>query len=166
MSPVKKILTVFTLCLLISGRLYAQWTAADSVWLQEVISGKTEIRLNPEVRKAIEEDRLINRGEKISSDNQISDNQNLNSAEKIPLIIDFSPFLRFTYLDPALRPFESIYFSTGMSGMSGPINPFLSPPAVTVPDPATGSAPASHRVFFMFNLTEIIDYLSAKAKEK
>ncbi len=43
-----------------TGNLYAQWTEKDSLWLQEVLSGKEQIRLNPETMKAIESGSLIN----------------------------------------------------------------------------------------------------------
>lgn len=41
--------------------IYAQWTAADSLWLQNIIEGKDSIRLNPETMRAIEEGTFLNR---------------------------------------------------------------------------------------------------------
>ena len=40
--------------------VYAQWTEKDSLWLDGVLSGKEQIRLNPETMKAIREGTFIN----------------------------------------------------------------------------------------------------------
>jgi len=168
MIKIKHILTVLSLSLLFAGRLYAQWTEADSVWLQGVISGKTELRLKPEVKKAIEEDRLINhgedRGDSNLSDELIYDSKQLSSSSKYPLVIDFNRFLRVTRLDDPAKASELI----NLKSVNYRVNPFSSPPTIarTAPDPISQITPASHRVYFMINLTEILNYLSSIAKEK
>ena len=43
-------------------RIWAQqtWTAKDSLWLQRVLAGQDTVRLDPEVKRAIERGELIN----------------------------------------------------------------------------------------------------------
>lgn len=48
------------ICLNGTEYVYAQWTEKDSVWLQNVISGKVKIELNQEAIEAIESGTLIN----------------------------------------------------------------------------------------------------------
>lgn len=48
------------ICLNGTQYVYGQWTEKDSVWLQNIISGKEKIELNPEAIKAIESGNLIN----------------------------------------------------------------------------------------------------------
>lgn len=47
-------------CIHSSGTMYAQWTEKDSLWLKDVLSGKEQIRLNPETKEAIEKGTFIN----------------------------------------------------------------------------------------------------------
>ena len=50
----KQLLIVMLICL--KGADYIstqQWTKKDSVWLQNVLSGKEKLELNPETMKAI-----------------------------------------------------------------------------------------------------------------
>lgn len=42
------------------GTVCAQWSEKDSLWLQEVLSGKEKIELSPEALKAIQSGTLIN----------------------------------------------------------------------------------------------------------
>lgn len=44
-----------------TDKIYAQWAAVDSLWLQNIIEGKDSIRLNPETMRAIEEGTFLNR---------------------------------------------------------------------------------------------------------
>ena len=37
-----------------------QWTAQDSLWLKRVLAGQDTVKLDPEVRRAIERGELIN----------------------------------------------------------------------------------------------------------
>ncbi|MDD4660213.1 MAG: hypothetical protein PHF73_06035 [Massilibacteroides sp.] len=52
-------LLMFVVFVSIATHLYAQWTKEDSIWMEDVKSGKTKIELNQETLKAIEEGRLI-----------------------------------------------------------------------------------------------------------
>lgn len=56
----KYLLIYFLVGLQSSGAIYAQWTKKDSVWLEDVLSGKEEIKLNPETMKAIRSGKFIN----------------------------------------------------------------------------------------------------------
>ncbi|MGL4228562.1 MAG: hypothetical protein ACRCR3_07975, partial [Tannerellaceae bacterium] len=38
----------------------AQWTEKDSIWLQDVLNGKRQLKLNPEIQKQIESGTFIN----------------------------------------------------------------------------------------------------------
>ncbi|MCC8133386.1 MAG: hypothetical protein LIP04_07255 [Tannerellaceae bacterium] len=74
---------ILTLCWLHhTGDLWAQWSEKDSVWLKGVLSGKEEIRLRPEVLKAIEAGTLINHDENM--------NQLLSAPPVLPVTRDFS----------------------------------------------------------------------------
>ena len=50
------------LCCMGGIRIWAQqtWTAKDSLWLQRVLAGQDTVRLDPEVKRAIERGELIN----------------------------------------------------------------------------------------------------------
>ncbi|MDR1344665.1 MAG: DUF4858 domain-containing protein [Tannerellaceae bacterium] len=56
----KRILLLVVFCTQYAESVYSQWTREDSVWLQDVLSGKKELRLNKDVLKAIESGTLIN----------------------------------------------------------------------------------------------------------
>jgi hypothetical protein len=45
-----------------TGSLYAQWTEKDSVRIKDILSGKEQLRLNPETMEAIRSGNLINTG--------------------------------------------------------------------------------------------------------
>ena len=51
---------------------HAQWTEQDSLRLQEFLSGKEEIRLNPEFQKAIESGTFLRPDEPICYPHQVS----------------------------------------------------------------------------------------------
>lgn len=53
---------------------FAQWTKEDSLWMEDVKSGKIKIELSPEAKKAIEEGRLL-RFEKEDIDLQRAESQ-------------------------------------------------------------------------------------------
>lgn len=38
----------------------AQWTEKDSIWLQDILNGKRQLKLNPEIQKQIESGTFIN----------------------------------------------------------------------------------------------------------
>ncbi len=56
----KKWIVLLFICMHSTGTLYAQWTKKDSLWLEDVLSGKQKIQLNPETKKAIESGTFIN----------------------------------------------------------------------------------------------------------
>lgn len=45
---------------LTTERANAQWTEKDSIWLQDVLNGKRQLKLNPEIQKQIESGTFIN----------------------------------------------------------------------------------------------------------
>lgn len=62
----KQIIILLLICLSNAETIYAQWTEKDSVWLRNVLSGKEELKLNPEALKAIQSGTLINTEEPAS----------------------------------------------------------------------------------------------------
>ena len=57
----KQLLIVMLICLKGADYISAQqWTKKDSVWLQNVLSGKEKLELNPETMKAIQSGSFIN----------------------------------------------------------------------------------------------------------
>ena len=57
----KQLLIVMLICLRGIDYVSAQqWTKKDSVWLQNVLSGKEKLELNPETMKAIQSGSFIN----------------------------------------------------------------------------------------------------------
>ncbi len=58
----KKWMIVVFICIQQTGTLYAQWTKKDSVWLEDVLSGKEQIQLNPETLDAIRSGNFLNTG--------------------------------------------------------------------------------------------------------
>ncbi|MDL2222059.1 DUF4858 domain-containing protein [Parabacteroides sp. OttesenSCG-928-N08] len=65
--------------------LHAQWTAADSVKLQQFLTGKDTLRLNPETMKAIENGTFLNLQPELS--------QPSASPLQLPLVKDFREYL-------------------------------------------------------------------------
>ncbi|MDH6304376.1 hypothetical protein M2459_001109 [Parabacteroides sp. PF5-5] len=56
----KRLIFFVFICIQQTGYLHAQWTKEDSAWLDDVVSGKKAIKINPEFLKAIENGTLIN----------------------------------------------------------------------------------------------------------
>ncbi|MDR1203362.1 MAG: DUF4858 domain-containing protein [Tannerellaceae bacterium] len=56
----KRFILLLYICVHQTGSLYAQWTKKDSVWLEDILSGKEQLRLNPETMEAIRSGNLIN----------------------------------------------------------------------------------------------------------
>lgn len=54
-----RVIILMLICLSSTGHVFAQWTEKDSIWLQDVLSGKEKVKLNPETMKAIESGTLI-----------------------------------------------------------------------------------------------------------
>ena len=56
----KQLLIVMLICLKGADYISAQqWTKKDSVWLQNVLSGKEKLELNPETMQAIQSSTII-----------------------------------------------------------------------------------------------------------
>ena len=63
----KQLLIVMLICLKGADYISAQqWTKKDSVWLQNVLSGKEKLELNPETMKAIQSGSFINLDENVT----------------------------------------------------------------------------------------------------
>lgn len=56
----RQLLILLFVCLKGTGVAYGQWTSADSLWLQNVLSGKDTLRLNPETMRAIQNGSFLN----------------------------------------------------------------------------------------------------------
>jgi hypothetical protein len=82
----KTIILIFC-CLQNTALIYAQWTKEDSIWLNNVLSGKETIRLNPDVLKAIESGTLLNT-DKLSPAKQMK-----ITPGRIPINKDFTEYL-------------------------------------------------------------------------
>lgn len=82
----KQVLIVMLICLSGTEYVQAQWTKKDSLWLQNVLSGKEKLQLNPETMKAIESGSLINLESPASQ-------MRLAPASKLPITQDFSEYI-------------------------------------------------------------------------
>lgn len=69
-----------------SSHIYAQWTEKDSTWLQNMLSGKDSIRLNPETMKAIQQGNFLN--------TETPHTPMLNSPHELPVLKDFSEYIQ------------------------------------------------------------------------
>lgn len=84
----KQLLIVMLICLKGADYISAQqWTKKDSVWLQNVLSGKEKLELNPETMKAIQSGSLINLDEPAS-------NMKLSPVSPLPILKDFSEYIK------------------------------------------------------------------------
>lgn len=84
----KQLLIVMLICLKGADYISAQqWTKKDSVWLQNVLSGKEELKLNPETMKAIQSGSLINSGRPASE-------MQLAPSGPLPILKDFTEYIR------------------------------------------------------------------------
>lgn len=71
----KQLLIVMLICLKGADYISAQqWTKKDSVWLQNVLSGKEKLELNPETMKAIQSGSFINLDEPASDMKNVTGN--------------------------------------------------------------------------------------------
>ena len=82
----RKRIIILLCCFWYTGLVYAQWTEADSLWLQRILSGKEELKLNPETLKQIESGTLINTDIFLK-------NQEKSAPAEIPLQKDFSEYI-------------------------------------------------------------------------
>ena len=83
----------------------AQWGDKDSVWLQDILSGKQQIQLNPETMKAIESGDLINF--------DFPENKPLMAPPFLPILKEFEDILAdndsaYNKVDPVSLP-PSVY---------------------------------------------------------
>jgi len=79
----KKQLIIWLLfCINGTTQVFAQWTEEDSIWLENVLSGNEQIRLNPETLKAIEKGKFLNTDE--------PDNQLLAVPPILPILKEFN----------------------------------------------------------------------------
>ncbi len=85
----KRLLIVMMICCLNSMGLWAQqWTEKDSVWLQNILSGKEKLELNPETMKAIQSGSFLNLGEPAS-------NMKLATPDvRMQVLKDFSEYIQ------------------------------------------------------------------------
>lgn len=81
----KQLLIWIIICLKGSGLVQAQWTQKDSLWLQNVLSGKDSLRLNPETMKAIQGGTFLNW--------ETPSTPKLANPNKLSIIKDFSEYI-------------------------------------------------------------------------
>ncbi|MDR1556626.1 MAG: DUF4858 domain-containing protein [Tannerellaceae bacterium] len=95
---VKRLLFLLVFC---TQYTYSQWTKEDSLWLQDVLSGRSELHLNPETWKAIESGTLIN------TEHNASRKGELNPFSLRSFITkDFSEYLRPLENEKSINPFS------------------------------------------------------------
>ena len=83
----KRRFAILVLALLDTAFTYAQWTKEDSVWLDNVLSGKETLKLNPETQRAIDSGTFIN------MDIQPPKEQMRSNPTRIPISKDFSEYI-------------------------------------------------------------------------
>ena len=95
----KQLLIVMLICLKGADYISAQqWTKKDSVWLQNVLSGKEKLELNPETMKAIQSGSFINLDEPASD-------MKMSPVTPLPILKDFTEYIQTdsTYRKIALK---------------------------------------------------------------
>lgn len=84
----KQLFIVMLICLRGADYMSAQqWTKKDSVWLQNVLSGKEKLELNPETMKAIQSSSLINLDEPASE-------MKMAPVTPLPILKDFTEYIQ------------------------------------------------------------------------
>ena len=73
------------ICLNSAEYAHAQWTKKDSVWLQNVLSGKEKLQLNPETMKAIQSGSLLNA--------EPASEMKMAPVNTLPIFKDFSEYI-------------------------------------------------------------------------
>lgn len=81
----KQILLWMMICLNSTQYVHAQWTKKDSVWLQNVLSGKEKLQLNPEALKAIQSGSLLN--------TEPASEMKMAPVNRLPILKDFSEYI-------------------------------------------------------------------------
>jgi hypothetical protein len=93
-----KIWVISLFFFLFAEEVYSQWSTNDSIWLNDVLSNRKELRLNPEVIEAIKSGNLIN------TYNSKPDAQSINAHYELPLHKDFQ-YHTYKY-DPAVQKID------------------------------------------------------------
>ena len=84
----KQLFIVMLICLRGADYMSAQqWTKKDSAWLQNVLSGKEKLELNPETMKAIQSGSLINLDEPTSE-------MKMAPVTPLPILKDFTEYIQ------------------------------------------------------------------------
>lgn len=83
----KRLPLFFLLWIVFSKDLTAQWTKKDSLWLQNVLSGKEKPQLNDATKQVIRDGSFLRLNTPPSSSMRIS-------SSRLPLIKDFSEYIR------------------------------------------------------------------------
>ena len=103
-----KLLFILIVVLLIAiQQVKAQWTKTDSIRLQNILSGKDSLRINPEFQRLLKEGEIINFGPK---EQQF---QLAPSQSKFPIETDFSDYIKPTYEKKNLQISEKLFDSKG-----------------------------------------------------
>lgn len=90
----KQLLIVILICLRGADYITAQqWTKKDSIWLQNVLSGKEKLELNPETMKAIQSGSLINLDGPATK-------MKMSPANPLPILKDFSEYIQTDSVHP------------------------------------------------------------------
>lgn len=82
----KQLLICLLICLKGAGVAQAQWTAKDSLWLQNVLAGKDSLRLNPETMRAIQSGTFLNW--------ETPSTPMLTNPAKLSIVKDFSEYIQ------------------------------------------------------------------------
>ncbi len=82
----KRLLIWIVVYLSCSVFVQAQWTAKDSLWLQNMLSGKDSIRLNPETMRAIQGGTFLHP--------ETPSTPMLINPSKLPILKDFSNYIQ------------------------------------------------------------------------
>lgn len=81
-------LLLFLLLCFCSKGLHAQWTAKDSLWLNNILQGKDTFRLNPETMRSIQEGTFLN--------SDPTPTPMISAPAELPILKDFSEFFNST----------------------------------------------------------------------
>jgi len=93
---------LIVICIMQTGVVFAQWTKEDSVWMQDVTSGKVKVKLDPEVQKAIDEGTFIIIGP--------SDNQPSSASPTLPIDKSFEGIKPEQHDENSRLPFDFTQF--------------------------------------------------------
>jgi hypothetical protein len=94
--PNRQFFILILCCQIGVSPVFAQWSAQDSLWMRNVLSGKDTIRLNPEAMESIRKGTFLNPEQPRTPMRSIS--------KELPLVKDFSEY--FEAQDTIRRPFK------------------------------------------------------------